>query len=321
LGYHPRTLSEPSIISVGNFDGVHIGHQAILRTARELADEHGAGVTAVTFDPPPVALLKPDHHPPQVASTQERARWLRKAGADRVVVLRPDRAMLALSAEAFVDQLVREHHAVGFVEGDDFRFGHKRGGDMALLAELGAQRGLAVRALGRVTVGLSDQSTAPVSSSLVRWLVGRGRMRDVSACLGRSWEATAAVVKGEQRGRTIGIPTANLDMASLAGRILPMDGVYAGEAVLEDGAAYPAAISVGTKPTFGERRLTIEAHLIGYEPAAPDGLYGRPLTIRFARWIRDQYPFPNADDLVTQLRRDIRFAALTAAGGSGEGLM
>lgn len=321
LGYHPYTLTRKAIITVGNFDGVHIGHQEIVRAARALADENDAGVTAVTFDPPPVALLNPERNPPQVASTQDRVRWLSDAGADRVMVLRPDREMLALSAQSFIDQLIRDHHAIGFVEGEDFRFGHRRGGDMALMAEMGSQRGFEVRTLGRVSVGLSDQTTAPVSSSLVRWLVGRGRMRDVSACLGRPWEVTASVVQGEQRGRTIGVPTANLAMEALAGRIVPMDGVYAGQALLDDGLCFPAAISVGTKPTFGERRLTVEAHLIGYQPGDANGLYGQPITIRFARWIRDQYPFPNADDLVTQLRRDIRFAELAAAGGSATGPM
>lgn len=313
LGYDPRTLIRKTIITVGNFDGVHVGHQAILYTARAMAECHDASVTAVTFDPPPVALLKPERNPPQVASIDDRVRWLRSAGADEVAVLRPDPAMLGLSAEAFIDGLIKDHGAVGFVEGEDFRFGHGRGGDMKMLAEMGERHGYAVQALGRVEIGLSDQTVAPVSSSLVRWLVGRGRVEDAAACLGRPWELTAQVVRGEQRGRTIGIPTANLDPDAYQGRILPVDGVYAGMGVLDDGSSFPAAISVGTKPTFGERRLTIEAHLIGYTPDPPDGLYGRPLTLRFARWIRDQYPFPNADELVQQLRRDIGLAGLLAA--------
>jgi len=265
-------------------------------------------VVAVTCDPTPVAVLQPGLVPPQVASLADRRRWLIDAGADEVVVLTPDPELLGLSAEQFIAKLVEEHQAVGFVEGEDFCFGKGRSGDMAALSAMGERSGFAVRALGRVEVKLSDQSVAPVSSSLVRWLVGRGRVEDAGACLGRAWELTAQVEKGEQRGRTIGIPTANLDPAGYQGMILPMDGVYAGSAVLPDGSEHAAAISVGTKPTFGERRLTIEAHLIGFSPDNPDKLYGQPLTLRFAHWVRDQYPFPNADELVARLRRDIDLA-------------
>lgn len=304
-------MSGESIITIGNFDGVHAGHRAIVRAARGLADERLARVVAVTFDPPPVAVLKPCLIPPQVASLADRQRWLVDAGADEVVVLTPGPELLGLSAEQFIEKLIDEHGAVGFVEGEDFRFGKRRGGDMAMLAAMGESRGFAVRALGRVEVKLSDQSVAPVSSSLIRWLVGRGRVEDAGACLGRDWELTSTVVQGERRGRTIGIPTANLDPEGYRGMIVPMDGVYAGSAVLPDGGTFAAAISVGTKPTFGERRLTIEAHLIDYagpSPDNPDSLYGQPLTLRFARWVRDQYPFPNADELVARLRRDIDLA-------------
>ena len=303
-------MAGPTVITVGNFDGVHIGHQAIVRAARDLAAACGAGVLAVTFDPPPVALINPERNPPQVMTLEDRCRWLRDAGADHVAVLRPDRALLGLGAEPFIEQLVEQHDAVGFVEGEDFRFGRARGGDIAFLSAMGARRGFEVRGLSRVTVQLSDQTTAPVSSSLVRWLIGRGRVEDAAACLGRSWEMTAEVIRGEQRGRAIGVPTANLDLSAYDGRILPMDGVYAGQALLDDGSTYPAAISVGTKPTFGEKRLAVEAHLIGYRPAQPDALYGRSITLGFARWLRDQYPFPNADELVAQLHRDIKAATL-----------
>ena len=296
-----------SIITIGNFDGVHIGHREIVRQARALADQHGARVLAVTFNPSPIAVLRPEHSPPQLGTIEQRIEALRDAGADRVVVLSPTPQLLGLSAEQFIDKLVADHHAVGFVEGEDFRFGNNRGGDTKLLAEMGKAHGYEVRILPRVETRLSDQTTAPVSSSLVRWLVGRGRVEDAAVCLGRDFELPGTIVKGDQRGRTIGIPTANLDPAAYAGLIVPMDGVYAGS-VLIDGDVCPAAISVGSKPTFGQNTLTAEAHLIGFTHDDPDVLYGKPARFRFARWIRDQYPFPGVQALIQQLRRDIDYA-------------
>lgn len=300
-------MPKRSVISIGNFDGVHIGHRAILSAARESARRHDARTLAVTFDPSPVAVLKPEHAPPQLGTIDQRVTALKAAGADEVVVMSPTPQLLGLSAEDFIAQLVADHGAVGFVEGDDFRFGNKRGGDMELLAELSRAGGFEVLSLPRLSAQLSDQTTAPVSSSIIRWLVGRGRVEDAARCLGRAYELTAPIVKGDQRGRTIGIPTANLDSAAIDGLIVPMDGVYAGSAQVGS-AIYPAAISVGVKPTFNHQQLTVEAHLIGYENDNPDALYGHAAVIRFARWVRDQYPFPGVGPLVEQLRRDIDFA-------------
>ena len=213
------------------------------------------------------------------------------------------------------------------VEGPDFRFGRGRGGDMGTLAELGRRHGFDAVEVPRVEVPLHDGHVVPVSSSLVRWLVGRGRVADAALCLGRPFSLTATVVHGEQRGRTLGIPTANLDPDALAGFILPADGVYAcvaeveGEqrgtgaegqrgkvtdpqnqkSSLKNQKSHPAAVSIGTKPTFGTARLTVEAHLIGFT----GDLYGQTLTLRFARWVRGQYAFRGVDALRARLHRDI----------------
>jgi len=144
-----------------------------------------------------------------------------------------------------------------------------------------------------------------VGGARVRGLIGRGRVADAALCLGRDYALETLVVKGEQRGRTIGVPTANLDLEPLSDHIFPADGVYAGLATLEDGASYPAAISVGIKPTFGTQQLTIETHLLGYSPLTPDELYGQPIKLTFARWLRDQYAFAGVDALKAQLTRDI----------------
>jgi len=311
-----------SVLTIGNFDGVHLGHRAILARGRRLAAERQARVIALTFDPHPAAVLRPGSQPPVLSSITRRVEDLMEAGADQVHLLKPTSELLSLTPVGFVDRLVEAFSPVAIVEGPDFRFGKGRAGDIRTLRELGAQRGFEVEAVPGVEVVLSDQLQTVVSSSLVRWLVGRGRVADAAICLGRSYALDAAVVRGEQRGRTIGIPTINLDLEPLADHIFPADGVYAGHATLNADATlntdtdadtdtdatrttFPAAISVGVKPTFGQRRLTIEAHLLGYTSDEPDALYGRSVRLGFARFLRDQYPFPGPDALVAQLRRDI----------------
>jgi len=306
-------LQHASIITIGNFDGVHLGHQAILSSAREMAKVQASPcrVLALTFDPPPVAVLFPERKsaiPPQLTTLADRVRLLKEVGADDVVVIKPDKALLALSAEDFIAKLIDVHHAVGFVEGADFRFGKGRGGDMAMLEAMGRDRGFSVRSIDRLDTKLSDQSLSPISSSLIRWLIGRGRVEDATRCLGREFSLSGKIVKGDQRGRTIGIPTANLDPTALGGMSVPMDGVYAGAISIGENR-YNAAISVGNKPTFNGKQLTVEAHLIGFDPLAQgkdhDCLYSECAVFHFATWLRDQYPFPSVDDLVSQLRRDI----------------
>lgn len=304
--------NSPSIITIGNFDGVHRGHQEILHAACRLAEKRDARVLAVTFDPFPVTVLRPEATPPKVASAEQRVEALKQYGADDVIVINPTPEVLSYEAPRFISLLREEHQAVGFVEGEDFRFGHKRGGDMTLLHQLGEEQGMDIRALPRVETRLSDQSVAPISSSLVRWLVGRGRVEDAAACMGRAYEIIGEIVKGEQRGRTIGVPTINISPDAYQGLITPMDGVYAGTAQLDnENQSWPAAISVGIKPTFGHDQLTIEAHLVGFKSDDPDALYGRMVRLSFDRWLRDQYPFPGVEELKLQLCRDIEAAEST----------
>ncbi|MEM1099091.1 MAG: riboflavin biosynthesis protein RibF [Planctomycetota bacterium] len=300
-------MTGPSVLTIGNFDGVHLGHRSILQRCHELGAsiDPKPRVVTVTFDPPPTAVLRPGSEPPQVDSLRDRVSRLSEAGAEHVEVLHVDENRLHQSARAFIEEMVERFAPVAIVEGPDFRFGHRRQGDQAMLEAVGRDTGFHAHALPRAHATLGDRQTVPVSSSLIRWLVGRGRVSDAAACLGRPFELAGRVVRGEQRGRTIGIPTANLDPADLAGRILPADGVYAATAHAADGTTYPAAVSVGTKPTFHDQaRTTVEAHLIGFT----GDLYDQTLTIRFVRWVRDQYAFPGRDALVTQLRRDVERA-------------
>ncbi|MEM6854084.1 MAG: bifunctional riboflavin kinase/FMN adenylyltransferase [Planctomycetota bacterium] len=313
-------MPDRSVLTLGNFDGPHVGHLAILDRAKSLARQHDARVTAITFDPPPIKVLRPGQEPPTITPLDQRIARLKAGGADEVIVLNPTPELLGQPAEEFIARLVEQHQPVAIVEGPDFRFGKGRGGDMDTLAELGQRHGFEAVTVPRVEAPLSDQQLAPVSSSLVRWLVGRGRVADAAVCLGQPFSLTAKVVRGEQRGRQLDIPTANLDAETIAPFIVPADGVYAGLAEISDSvegtanqkssiknpkSIFPAAISVGVKPTFGRTALTVEAHLLDYRPDAADDLYGQTLTLHFARWVRDQYPFPGVGPLREQLFRDI----------------
>ncbi len=304
-------MTDRSVITIGNFDGVHRGHQAIVRRARVAAEAAGARVVALTFDPSPAAVLWADRVTPRLSTLGQRRAWLREAGADVVEVLEPTPQLLNLTPEAFVLQKLERFHPAAFVEGPDFRFGHKRAGDVHTLAAMGRTHGFDVHVVDHQEVELDDQTIAAVSSSLIRWLLGHGRVDDARRCLGRAHAVEGVVVEGEKRGRTIGFPTINLKTAD--GMMWPGDGVYAGHAALADGRILPAAISVGVKPTFGKRRRVLEAHLLGFD----EDIYAQPVTLSFTRWIRDQYSFTGIEALKAQLARDV--ARVSARGEARPG--
>lgn len=309
-----NTLSQRTVVSIGNFDGVHIGHLAILRHARQVAQEHGAALVAMMFDPHPATILRPGQEPARLTDRDEKIQKLYEAGADNVVVLASTPELLNKTAEQFMRWLVDEYAPMTVVEGSDFRFGKDRGGDIHLLRRLGERMSFDVVHVDPVSVSLSDLSIAPLSSTLLRWLLGHGRVWDAGIGLGRTYELNAKVVQGEQRGRTIGVPTINLCERELIGRAIPGDAVYAGWVELPDGQRCLAATSVGVRPTFGQRQRVIEAHLLDYD----GDLYGQRVTVAFCRWGRDQHPFPNVDALRSQLERDVaavrRLACLDLLG-------
>ena len=255
----------------------------------------------LTFDPHPAAVLRPGQEPSRLTTLTRKTQLLKDAGADEVIVLAPTTQLLSLSPEQFIEQLVERHAPATVVEGPDFRFGKARAGDVKMLGELGPRYGYETIIVDDAEVELCDHTLAPLSSSLIRWLLRHGRVADVARCLGRPYELSAAVVRGDQRGRTIDVPTANLDPAALVGRALPGDGVYAGEVMLPDGNARPAAVSVGVKPTFAGRARVIEAHVLDYH----GDLYDQTITVRWTRWLREQQQFPSAALLKAQLRRDV----------------
>lgn len=289
-------------VTIGNFDGVHLGHASLVRECRRLVGPAGR-VVAMVFDPHPFTTLAPDRSPPRLTSFEERVALLAAIGIDLVVHLHPTRDLLGLQPADFIDRVVMPWRPVAVVEGEDFHFGRGRSGNTRVLAELGHSRGFGVVVCPAVEVGLDGQWLVRASSTVARWLISRGRVRDASAVLGRPYSIRGVVRRGDQRGRQIGCRTANVETDLL----LPADGVYAGR-LSHNGHIYAAAISVGTRPTFGGVGRRVEAHAMnadGSPAALPDG-YGWRADVAFERWVRDDLRFDGIDALRGQIGRDVR---------------
>ena len=274
-------------LTIGNFDGVHVGHRAIIDA---LGDRPKV---VVAFEPHPLTVFRPEAAPPTLSPLPLKRRLLEDAGVDALVTLPPTDDVLKLTAGAFWDRLMPARPAK-IVEGADFHFGHKRGGDVRTLRRLGAAAGVEVQVVPPVERTLCDLSIVSVGSGLIRWLLAHGRVRDAAILLGRPHRLTGTVVRGDRRGRTIGFPTANLDVR---GQLVPPDGTYAGRCL-----GHPAAVNVGTPPSFAQARgRRIEAHLIGFD----GDLYGRELELELTDWLRPQVRFGDVAALKAQLGRDI----------------
>jgi riboflavin kinase/FMN adenylyltransferase len=242
-----------------------------------------------------------------------RRALLLQAGADAVERLVPTPKLLGQSAREFIERLFRTHRPSAIVEGPNFRFGASREGDILILEELGREMGFGVHILEPIQVALMDQTLVTASSTMVRWLVSMGRVRDATLLLGRPYEMEGSVQRGDRRGRQIGFPTANLSTDYL----VPADGIYACRAILPDGRECPAGVHVGPRDTFADDRRVIEAHLIGVERDADrlKGLteYGWNLRLQFIAWLRDPVRFESIDKLVEQMDSDCRRAARLVA--------
>jgi riboflavin kinase/FMN adenylyltransferase len=298
-----RKLPSGGVISVGNFDGVHRGHAEILRRARALRDETpGAKLAVVTFEPHPLTVLRPDAVPPRLSTEPLKRDLIARAGADVLVVLPPTAEVLNLAAEDFWAILRDEVRPAHMVEGETFNFGKGRGGTIERLREWSAGTAVRLHVVLPVAVPLLDMRLTPVSSSLIRWLLANGRVRDAGICLARAYALEGEVIRGHQRGRTIGVPTANLDVRE---QMIPANGVYAGRCAV-DGGAYAIALSIGTMPTFGgDNRRQVEAHLLDFD----DDLYGRHLRVEITDWVRGQWKFNGLEALKQQMARDIAYCA------------
>jgi len=289
-----RVRRRAAAVAVGNFDGVHLGHQRILARLCSLARSRGLRSLVLTFDPHPERALG-QKTVRMIDTLAQRLDRLRESCVDEVLVIPFDRTFSALDGAEFVDQvLVRRLAAREVVVGRGFRFGRKRRADTAALRTLGRASGFGVHIVPPVVV-----DGAIVSSSRIRRLLGRGRVGEAAILLGRPYEITGRVVRGASRGKRIGVPTANVEAAN---EILP-EGVYITETVWR-GQARPSVTSIGTNPTFGPNSLTVETHILN----GRFDLYGAGLIVRFLARIRPQKRFADARPLASRMRRDIEIA-------------
>jgi riboflavin kinase/FMN adenylyltransferase len=285
------------VLTIGNFDGVHLGHQALLSALLDRAKALGCPAVAVTFDPHPLQLLRPESFQPVLTTPADRADLLQRYGADHVVILRTTPELLRLTARQFFDQVIRDRfRAASLVEGENFGFGHDREGTVQKLIELCRSAGLEPPLI--LTPLL--RGGRPVSSSRVRNELVLGQATEAAELLGRPYRIWGRVGRGQQRGKTLGFPTANLELVPT---LIPGDGVYAVRATWGDRTLAGAA-NVGPNPTFGEQTRKVEVHLLDF---AGD-LYGKDLAVDFIKRLRDTRPFSGPDQLRAQLRTDVEQA-------------
>ncbi len=290
-----------SVVTIGVFDGVHRGHRLIIGRAAALAAERGLPLVVVTFDPHPDEVVRPGTHPPLLCTPRFRVELLGRLGVDAVCVLPFTVEFSRLAAEEFVRTvLVDDLHAAAVVVGANFRFGHKASGDVSLLAELGEKYDFTAEGYALFT-----DAGVTVSSSSIRDLLSAGDVAGAARDLGRPHRVEGIVVRGHQRGRALGFPTANAEPPPFTA--IPADGVYAGwlAALESDGAEverWPAAISVGANPTFDGADRTVEAYALDRDDL---DLYGMHVAIEFAQRLRGMEKFGSVDELVGQMRRDV----------------
>ncbi len=293
------------VIALGNFDGFHRGHQAVVGRAIAQARAAGRPALVATFDPHPVRFFKPDMPPFRLTTLDQRQALFAAAGADAMIVFHFDAALAGLTAEQFVtDRLLSGIGAGGVVTGEDFTFGKGRGGDVRVLAELGRQHGFSVETVGAVADG-----GEAVSSSRIRALLKSGDPRAAEELLTRPFAIQGAVIHGDKRGRTIGYPTANIDLGSY---LRPAYGIYAVRGRLADGRVLNGAANLGIRPTFDPPKELLEAYFFDF---AGD-LYGQTIEVALIDYLRPEAKFDSLDALTRQMDADCARAreVLSAAG-------
>ncbi|MGE7438244.1 bifunctional riboflavin kinase/FAD synthetase [Kitasatospora sp. NPDC001175] len=291
-----------SVVTIGSFDGVHRGHQLIIGRTVERARELGVRTVVVTFDPHPSEVVRPGSHPPLLAPQPRRAELMAELGVDAVLVLPFTPEFSKESPEAFVQQvLVDALRARLVIEGPNFRFGHKAAGSVELLAELGRKADFEVEVVDLKVRGAAGDGE-PFSSTLVRRLISEGDMTGAAEVLGRPHRVEGVVVRGAQRGRELGFPTANVE--TVPHSAIPADGVYAGW-LTAGGERMPAAISVGTNPTFDGTLRTVEAYAI--DRIGLD-LYGLHVAVDFLAYLRGMEKFDSIEALLDRMADDVKRA-------------
>jgi riboflavin kinase/FMN adenylyltransferase len=282
-----------SIVALGNFDGFHLGHQAVVGRAVQRGFHERRPVIVATFDPHPVRFFKPDVPPFRLTTLDQRERLFAHAGADAMLVFRFDKALAITSAEDFVaDILARQIGAAGVVTGDDFTFGRGRKGNVDVLLDLGANFGIAAEAVAPVLL-----DGVRISSGRIREALEAGDTGTATHLLSRDYAIAGVVQSGDRRGRELGYPTANLELGDYQ---RPKYGIYAVRVTLDDGSEHPGVASLGVRPTFEPPRELLEAHLFGFDGE----LYGRKIEIALHAFIREERKFEDVETLVAHIRED-----------------
>jgi riboflavin kinase/FMN adenylyltransferase len=288
------------VVTIGAYDGVHLGHRAVISQVRSRAGEIGAASVVVTFDRHPASVVRPESAPKLLTDAAQKLELLASTGVDATLVVPFDSAASTEVPADFVRRVLVDALAVrGVIVGEDFHFGHKRGGNVALLREMSARHDYEVTPVRLVP--RSDGVDEAVSSTAIRRALAGGDVKRASAMLGRDHEVRGTVGRGDQRGHTIGFPTANVEVDPAI--CLPADGVYAARVVLADGNRHAAAVNLGRRPTFHDRadHSLLEAHLLNFE----GDLYGKELRVSFAEFLRGERKFAGVDDLRAQLQHDV----------------
>ncbi|MEO2019038.1 MAG: bifunctional riboflavin kinase/FAD synthetase [Fuerstiella sp.] len=281
------------IVTIGNFDGVHRGHQSMLKAVCQRADQHSLPTVVVTFDPHPLNVLKPEITLPRLSTVNQRKLLLQTYGADEVVVLPVTSDLLDMTPEQFFCSVVRDRlHAVGIVEGPDFRFGKDRAGDIEALRGLCEENDIELTVIAPI---LTDQQM--ISSTLIRRMLADGKLAAAVELLGHPYSVSGNVVRGAGRGRDLGFPTANIAEVEV---MLPGDGVYAGVTVI-GGTSYRVAVSIGPNPTFSDQAHKVECHVLDFT----GNLYAEAFSVDLVSEIRSLHPFKDAESLTTQIAADI----------------
>jgi riboflavin kinase / FMN adenylyltransferase len=295
----------PRAVAIGTFDGVHVGHQAVIGRAVRLARERGLASAVLTFDRHPMEVVAPQHVPRMLSTLPDKVRLIEEQGPDELLLLTFDAGMAALPAADFCARLLGDVlQARVVVVGENFNFGAGGAGDVGLLRDCGAAHGYEA-----IVEPLVTEHGKTISSTRIRRLLHDGELEEVREILGRPPSATGRVIPGDQRGRTLGVPTANIEVH--AGTIFPGKGVYAARARVQ-GLWYRAAVNIGHNPTFVENAetapISIEAHLLQF---AGD-IYDHDIHVDFLHKIRDERRFDSVDDLIAQMQDDIRRTAQLA---------
>ncbi len=283
--------------TIGNFDGVHLGHQAVLGQTAERAAELGLPMVVITFEPQPQEYFVPEQAPPRLTRLREKLEALRRYAVERVLCLRFDRRLASLSAGEFIQRVLIDGLDIRYlVVGDDFRFGQGRSGDFRLLQETGARQGFQVVNMHTFAIGGER-----VSSTRVRMALEQGDLAAAEALLGRPYRISGRVAHGDQRGRTIGFPTANIHLHRSK---TPLQGVYAVEMFGLDREPVAGVANLGRRPTVGGTRLQLEVHLFDFE----EQIYGRNVHVHFLQRIRDERKFESFAELREQIELDAQQA-------------